>query len=100
MKSWLVVFSLLVASPALAQQAGAPPPGTPGGSPPKIYVFNNLTPADVATIGKALVLLPYSEVATLLAKLQTQINEQDQPPKVPKPADPNAPADPHGRKGD
>ena len=65
---------------ANAQQAGAGVPVPPA----KVYVFHDLSPADVALIGKGLVKLPYEEVANLLAKMQKQITEQDQP-KVEEP---------------
>lgn len=48
-----------------------------------------VTSAELATIGTALQARPYSEVAQLLAKLQSQIAEQEKPPvQVPGPGEP------------
>jgi hypothetical protein len=73
-----VFFIAVLALSWCTAQAQQPAP------PTKVYTFTDLSPADVALLGKALVKLPYEEVANLLAKMQKQINEQDQPANPPQ----------------
>lgn len=66
----------LLASPAFAQKS------------PETYLFT-LAPAEVVLIGQALSERPYKDVASLIAKLQQQaqeqINKANQPPTPPEP---------------
>ena len=50
--------------------------------------------SQVQLLGKALGLLPYGEVAPFMGELQTQINAQNEPPKVEAPAVPLPPVAP------
>ena len=75
-----VVAASLVATAAIA-------------APPAEYTLT-LTPAEVQNVATALSKQPYADVATLIAKMQQQINEQTaraaiiQAPPAPAPAAP------------
>ena len=80
----VAVITSVAGVPVLAQQPAPPPAG-------KLYVFKDITPQELGTIGKGLSKLPYEESAALLAKLQQQISQQDAPPPAPV-------AEPKGKK--
>lgn len=81
MKKLLLLSAVIFPLSALAQE------------PPKVYNLS-LGESEIITIAQALGQRPYSEVAGLLSKIQSQVDAQTKKPESPAEAKPEAPEAP------